>query len=835
VIYMWMDQKKTRPYLIILALYTVITLIVTYPLILNIENNLSVGDSSLNAWILAWDVHSILTDPIHLFDANAFYPFVGNSLAFSEHLFSNIFVAFPIIVTTNNPVVSYNVIFLLSFILSGFGMFLLTDYYLNDKYSAFLAGIIFAFCTYRFAHLGHLQLLTAQWMPFSLLYLDKFLHKSTYNNLFLLLIFLVLQVLSSWYYAFYISIALGLYFVYLSICVFSIRNKIIHDSDFKLKSVLFLILFMIIILPFTLPYIQVQHQYGFTRSMDEVDFYSADVMDYFLTSPHNVLYGTISQPYQEGRNWGEHSLFPGFLVVLLSIRGLSYLSKRSSSESSDINNSYTSGIIPNFYVILAFCAFILTLGSKLHFFGNTIDLHLPYYYLYKYLPGFDSMRVPSRLNIIVMLSLSVLAGYGLHKLLNYKSSNLKILITLLLSIVIIFESYVPVGVAITPAGDDIPDVYKWLSNESGEFTIVELPTGNMRANTLDYDTKYMYYSTYHWKKLMNGYSGFFPPKYLEILELLQTFPSHESISVLKSLQIKYVIIHSGDLDQDRWNDMKNEIDINYKDLKLVKVFDQDYVYEVDFKNLEATPININLVAVSMPNIVQKDETYRSSAIFFNYGSVDYISEPYENIETSIQFSSNQNTYDLDKSTSMLPLILASQSSTYVYFNVDMPRSTGKYDVFITISDDSHNLTRSFKQSIDVVDNLDDSISSSSLHAEYLDSIIPSTVPAGSKFRVSVNALNDGHSLWWSKVATAEPIGAVYIGNRWFQDGKESWISERSLLPSDVSPGQNTTVEMEISAPPYPGDYVLELDLVNEGITWFGQQCVKTIRQNITIT
>ena len=325
--------------------------------------------------------------------------------------------------------------------------------------------------------------------------------------MFLLILFFVLQVLSSWYYAFYITIALGLYFVYLSIFDQSIRNKILHDSDFHLKSVIFIVLCMIIILPFTLPYIQLQYEYGFTRSIVELDVNSADVMDYFLTSPHNVLYGKLSQPYQENRNWGEHSLFPGFLVVVLSLTGLSRLSKRSSSGPSSIK-FYTGGRIQNFYVILALCAFVLSHGPKHHFIVKIIDLHLPYYYFYKYLPGFDSMRVPSRINIVVMLSLSVLAGYGLHKLLNDKSSTLKIFITLLFTIVIIFESYVPFVVAVTPVGDDIPDVYKWLSNESGDFAIVELPTGNIYANSLFYDTIYMFYSTYHWKN-RNGYSGFF--------------------------------------------------------------------------------------------------------------------------------------------------------------------------------------------------------------------------------------------------------------------------------------------------------------------------------------
>ncbi len=828
-----MDQNRIRLYTIVILLYAAITLIITYPLILNIETNLISGDPSLNTWILAWDVHSILTDPMHLFDANAFYPFVDNSLAFSEHLLANIFIALPIIVATDNPVLSYNVIFILSFILSGFGMFLLTDHYLNDKYSAFLAGIIFAFCTYRFAHLGHLQLLTAQWMPLSVLYLDKFLHKTTYTNLFLLILFFVLQVLSSWYYAFYITIALGLYFVYLSIFDQSIRNKILHDSDFHLKSVIFIVLCMIIILPFTLPYIQLQYEYGFTRSIVELDVNSADVMDYFLTSPHNVLYGKLSQPYQENRNWGEHSLFPGFLVVVLSLTGLSRLSKRSSSGPSSIK-FYTGGRIQNFYVILALCAFVLSLGPKLHFFGKIIDLHLPYYYFYKYLPGFDSMRVPSRINIVVMLSLSVLAGYGLHKLLNDKSSTLKIFITLLFTIVIIFESYVPFVVAVTPVGDDIPDVYKWLSNESGDFAIVELPTGNINANSLYYDTIYMYYSTYHWKKIVNGYSGFFPPKYFMLLEKLQMFPSNESINILKNLKVKYIIIHSENLDQHRWNDMKDEINDNYKDLTLIKIFGQDYVYKVNFNTSEPDIKNIDLVAVSIPNIVQKGKNYRSSAIFFNYGNADYISEPYENIEISIKFSSNQSTYDLGPLTSMLPLILASQSSTYVSFNVEMPKTTGMYDLFITISDESQNITRYFKYAIQVVDYLDDSISSNSVHAEYLDYDIPSTVSTGSKFRVSVNALNDGHVLWQSKVSTSRPNGTVYLGSRWLQDDNELWISERSSLPSDISPGQNATVEMIISAPPYPGHYVLELDLVNEGITWFGWQSVKTIQQKITV-
>ena len=177
--------KKIKIYIIAVILYTLFTIILTYPIIMHMRTGLELGDPALNAWILAWDVHSILTDPINLFNTNIFYPFTHNNLAFSENLFADMLVAFPIIAITENVILAYNTIFILSFILSGFGVFMLVDYYLNDKYSAFVAGFAFAFCAFRFSHLGHLQLLTVQWIPFSILYLDKFIHNSSYKNIFM--------------------------------------------------------------------------------------------------------------------------------------------------------------------------------------------------------------------------------------------------------------------------------------------------------------------------------------------------------------------------------------------------------------------------------------------------------------------------------------------------------------------------------------------------------------------------------------------------------------------------------------------------------------------------
>src|SRR5208283_4317676 len=87
---------------------------------------------------------------------------------------------------------------------------------------------------------------------------------------------------------------------------------------------------------------------------------------------------------------------------------------------------------------------------------------------------------------------------------------------------------------------------------------------------------YQYYSIYHWKKLVNGYSGFFPPLYLELMKLMPDFPSSNTISILRDLGVPYVVVHLDQYSADSAKSMLERI-ASEPGVKLQEHFGMDYV------------------------------------------------------------------------------------------------------------------------------------------------------------------------------------------------------------------------------------------------------------------
>jgi hypothetical protein len=123
------------------------------------------GDPRLAIWILGWNNHVVLDGAPSLFDANMFHP-EPNALALTEHLFGISLFTLPVYAISRNPVLAYNIVWLLSFFLSALSIHVLVWRLLRDHTAALVAGLVYAFCFFKMQHgHAHLQIIWSFWIP----------------------------------------------------------------------------------------------------------------------------------------------------------------------------------------------------------------------------------------------------------------------------------------------------------------------------------------------------------------------------------------------------------------------------------------------------------------------------------------------------------------------------------------------------------------------------------------------------------------------------------------------------------------------------------------------
>ncbi|HWP46770.1 MAG TPA: discoidin domain-containing protein [Candidatus Limnocylindrales bacterium] len=571
-------------HLTVLLIFTLFTLGLTYPLVFHLNSSVFAvyGDPLLTTWILAWDVHKLFTDPQNLFQANIFYPY-KNVLAYSENLLASSLFAAPILLLSQNPILAHNGVFLLSFILSGFGTYLLVRHLTHNPYAGLFSGIIFAFGPYKFSHLGHLQLLTTQWIPFCFLFLHRLLETHRWRDLFLFWLFFILQALSSSYYALFLSLSLGIWLVAYGLIS---RRNFLSSLWSKLGG--FVILSVLVLYPVSRPYFKVQEEMGFTRTLEEVKVFSADLKNYLGVPHFNKLYGKVLVRFAKT----EAMLFPGTLALLFAGLGILFAVRPLKWRTLFPERGLFLKNVPviGAYGFMVILAGILSLGPQLHLFGITLEG--PYGILYHHVPGFKGLRVPSRWGMMVSFGLSVLAGYGVLPLLRNTGNSKQnkrylsflrtpFLVCALLSALLVVEyDSTPLSLHKVPVGEQIPEVYQWLAKQEGDFPIFELP---LQSNLQDYwrEAPYVYFSTYHWKKLINGYSGFSPPLAILIHQVMETFPDETSIQILQRLGTRYLIIHSETYPPWYVRKLLQDLECFDDQLILREKFGEAYLYEIN--------------------------------------------------------------------------------------------------------------------------------------------------------------------------------------------------------------------------------------------------------------
>jgi hypothetical protein len=252
------------------------------------------------------------------------------------------------------------------------------------------------------------------------------------------------------------------------------------------------------------------------------------------------------------------------------------------------------GTIPGFALFAMLLAIAMSFGPEIHSLGREVRGTGPYSVFYWHVPGYDGLRVPARFAMLVMLFLSIAAGFGAQQIeRGFRRGGVVVLLIGLLAVAESFAAPIgmngtsppPVGNYANPpsrlfTGDQVPPVYKFLKAQPAPGTvIVEFPLGEWA-----YELSYVYYSTTHWHPLINGYSGTFPLSYTLRAGLLRRPEENPGAAwqTLAASGATHAVVH-GNFYRDNGGDVVSDW-LSAHGARLVGTFDGDKIFALKTTN-----------------------------------------------------------------------------------------------------------------------------------------------------------------------------------------------------------------------------------------------------------
>jgi hypothetical protein len=223
-----------------------------------------------------------------------------------------------------------------------------------------------------------------------------------------------------------------------------------------------------------------------------------------------------------------------------------------------------------FSMITIFAA-AMSLGPEIRAKDRVVADAGLYSVFYQFVPGFDGVRVPARYAMIVTLGLATLAAIGMSGLsavIGGRSQGTSSLLmgrrtgqaaAVVAGALILLEAiavpipinqnstqYAQPGLAPLPpfvaTGDATPPVYRFIARLPASSVVVELPLGEPA-----FDVRYMFYSTVHWKPLVNGYSGGSPLQYEFLREAIKDVATRpdRAWEAIAGSTATHAVVHEG--------------------------------------------------------------------------------------------------------------------------------------------------------------------------------------------------------------------------------------------------------------------------------------------------
>jgi len=634
-------NRGLRPWIAPIV-FVVLTLAMTWPLGIQFSEAIPGDgfDGWQNLWNLWWMKLSLVNRIEWPFSTDMLYHPTGVDLHFHTLNPFNGLLSMPVQLGWG-LLPAYNLIVLFSFAMGGYGSYLLSRYVLGTAWvrpcrqnaasdgegvlregrersmgspcgwgeqrlsrtwidmASLVAGCVFTFAPFHFAHLlGHMQVISLEWLPFFILYLlraidasrarggvdrtPKATSTSSYGHLsgrvhlskprgwtrlhgwrdaLLAGMFLALVGMCDWYYVMYCLLFVFLLLLYLA-----------ATKRLRARSVLLLgvtgTVSLALLSPMVVPMIREASRLDFmVPALEQTRTLSADLLAYFVPQQFHPIWGVKAADWSSvfTASLSERSVFAGYVPILLALAGIAWSTwcwRRPARPMASTRPGW-SGLFG-----LSLVGFwILSLGPVLHVAGETAllpgkgEIPLPYAILQRIVPFINVSRSVSRFDVMVMLSLSVLAAVGLTALRIAVSNVLDggsggsarawrhrlLLDGVLGGIVVALVLFEFLAVPYPMSPPDTPEWYGTIADQPDDYAVLNLPMTWDRPG-------YLLYQTVHSKKLTVAYVSRNDPRTLveraPVLQELRYLGPDVMVSdvgrlaptVLNYLDVRYVVL-----------------------------------------------------------------------------------------------------------------------------------------------------------------------------------------------------------------------------------------------------------------------------------------------------
>jgi hypothetical protein len=544
-------------------------------------------DPLFTCWALGWNFHMIgLSEggfrPHSWWDANIFFP-TPAALARSEHFVVQAVMGAPVYAATRSLVLTYNVLYLATFVMSGLFLYLLARDETGDRGAALGAGLLYAFALFRWTQIDHLGGLSSQWMPLALLAASRVARggrtRSTIGWMAALAAAAALQVTSSGYYLLFFPPFLAAWAV-----VVAARSG---SAGAWLRLAASGAAAVLLSLPLVLPYVALRSS-GAARDLGSVLSNSGDLLSWVTAPEFTRLWGPVLDAFPRG----EARLFPGVVTPILVLIALFAAARAASAETPhpeaapgrprwrrgarisaailgtagawalaaslsggrELSLGFTRlrAYSPSRALLLlalalalatlgwprlrpllralaarretapalfALMAAWLSLGPLVTRNGWPSGFPSAYRWLYEYVPGFDAGRAPARFTMVAACFAALAAAWGLRSL--RVTARGRAAAGILCAAFLVETAPVPLprNRHARPEGYDAAP--PWHDGRPSPIVaaIRELPDDAVLAllpfREPYHEARYMYDATYHWRRMVNGYSSWTPREYAE--------------------------------------------------------------------------------------------------------------------------------------------------------------------------------------------------------------------------------------------------------------------------------------------------------------------------------